>query len=731
MIKPTLFLIFALVFGSVSSIGRALVPTNRYVRTDGSNTNCSGLIDAADPGSGATPRACALATPQYAQDNSSCGDTIFLKATHTWTTASGSTPVLTITKACSSGSPLTIKSTLADTIAQARPATLIPSAGTLAKFANLLSTGGSGGGVGPILIQSPAAYVVLDGLHLTTTGAGDNSTNALISAESGNHITIQRSYLHPPETSTSDWERSVERGVAVGADDVTFRWNSAGPFVGYYPGTGTPGQLITSEVIQCVVCNRLSVVENQMNAHYANIFLGGGDTGPGHTATISSITGTTGATLSSTTHLAAGIVLRISVIGTGTLVSDTLTRTSGSALTSGAINDGVTLTVSGGGTSYYNGILTSVAGDVYGVTTPQDPPNGTYDYALFQTVIINTVNSGTGAVTWTPYGVNALSQAPVGPGQVAWADGDEGLVNDVLVQRNMIEADNTFSSYHVSHGGNGPKGYWEVKNVNRMTVEGNEFIGFPSSPVWFGTNQAGTAPWITVKNIILRNNFTHPTPYGTGVLGPYMAFVALQGDTYTSTPGGNVEIYNNLALNQGMMMRLSDGSNVSLYHNTVLPDNDGVDFNTSLVTMNVTGGAVIVRDNIASFRGGALKCLIDGNLATCWPGTRTILNNLFVDEQSVGITTGWYNANSILGPVADDFTDVGFVNLTTCLTGTIASCALSGVSNYENAATDGTDPGVNVVTLAAALAPGGPVTSTAPTSTRGRINVRGRVTLKP
>jgi len=199
-----------------------------YVRNDGSDSNCSGLFDAPDPGSGGLPRPCAFALPQTAVNAAACGDTIYLKAGHTWTTAGQFATVLTINKACSAGSPLTIKSTLADTIAQARPATLIPSGTTLANMANLLSVGGLGGGFGPIIVQSPASYIVLDGLHLTTTGAGDNSTNNLINAESGNHITIQRSYFHPPETSTVDWERSAERAVAA--------WPRPGP-----PARAEPG----------------------------------------------------------------------------------------------------------------------------------------------------------------------------------------------------------------------------------------------------------------------------------------------------------------------------------------------------------------------------------------------------------------------------------------------------------------------------------------------------------
>jgi uncharacterized repeat protein (TIGR01451 family) len=68
--STVLALLFALGCGVFFAFS---VPENAYaaiyyVRTDGSDTNCSGLVDAADPGAGALPRACAFRTIQKAHD---------------------------------------------------------------------------------------------------------------------------------------------------------------------------------------------------------------------------------------------------------------------------------------------------------------------------------------------------------------------------------------------------------------------------------------------------------------------------------------------------------------------------------------------------------------------------------------------------------------------------------------------------------------------------------------
>lgn len=51
-----------------------------HVRTDGSDTNCSGLTDLPDPGTGTAPRICAFRTPQKAVNKANGGDVVVIHA---------------------------------------------------------------------------------------------------------------------------------------------------------------------------------------------------------------------------------------------------------------------------------------------------------------------------------------------------------------------------------------------------------------------------------------------------------------------------------------------------------------------------------------------------------------------------------------------------------------------------------------------------------------------------
>jgi len=77
-IPRLLIVISLLVFALPTSSVRAAGPW--YVRTDGHDTKCSGLVDAADPGTGDIPRACAFTTIQYAIDAATAGDTVNVAA---------------------------------------------------------------------------------------------------------------------------------------------------------------------------------------------------------------------------------------------------------------------------------------------------------------------------------------------------------------------------------------------------------------------------------------------------------------------------------------------------------------------------------------------------------------------------------------------------------------------------------------------------------------------------
>ena len=79
----TPFFAAAAVCGSAYAGGGPLV---YHVRIDGSDTACSGLEDAADPGTGTPPRECAFRTPQKGANTAVGGDTVLIHA-GTYTTA--------------------------------------------------------------------------------------------------------------------------------------------------------------------------------------------------------------------------------------------------------------------------------------------------------------------------------------------------------------------------------------------------------------------------------------------------------------------------------------------------------------------------------------------------------------------------------------------------------------------------------------------------------------------
>ena len=77
----------------------AAATTTWHVRTDGSDSNCTGVVNAADPGTGTVPRACAFAGPQKAVDSAISGDTVLIHAgtyTAAGTAVQGQTDILGI-----------------------------------------------------------------------------------------------------------------------------------------------------------------------------------------------------------------------------------------------------------------------------------------------------------------------------------------------------------------------------------------------------------------------------------------------------------------------------------------------------------------------------------------------------------------------------------------------------------------------------------------------------------
>lgn len=669
----------------------SLVGTNRYVRPGGHDTNCNGLFDVDDPGSGGLPRNCAFRTIQTGVSAAAAnsGDFINLQANQTWSLTS---PVV-VTQNSSASTPLTIRSSNYGSLPSGR---VSPSDAT-----NMpkIQTNVSGGAFS---IDSDAGGIVFDGLEVTDNATGSTNVNYLFdlgetAAGTHNKITIQRSFLHPGnESDTTTWIRRLTRAVQIEGGPLLFKWNHARGFMGYMPPSGTT--LNTTEVLLSVGGpGPIDVIDNYLEAHYACIFLGGGDTGPANSATVSSVT-TTSAVHSNTTGLASGVVVRYEYVGVGTWNGTTLTRTSGATLA--ASNVGRRMVFGAGNFS-----LDSVAGNVYSVTLRGggSPANGSYTYELYENATVSSVVSST--VNYSTTSIEGVSSNAAQITEASWNYGDQGLISDVLVQKNTFHIDDTFSLAAFAATGNRPKGTWEVKNVNRMTIDGNTLDGFPGTMAWLVAAQNGTAPWTTIKHVTLSNNWYKPTYYSAHAHA--MALIRLADSDHAATPGTDIDVFNNLVTNVQSFFQTEFGSDWNIYHNTVLNYQGGVSYNSFLTMINPSS-AVTLRDNTMFFQSSGLNCTVDGVLSTCWPGN-TIQKNVVVDNAPVGIATNTWGSGSILSPIPTTTAGIGLVNFGTCASGTLASCALSGSSNYENAGTDSTDPGINVATLAAALGTSSPI----------------------
>jgi hypothetical protein len=239
------------------------------------------------------------------------GDILELDAGVTW---DGNFTLPNVSGA-SSGNPLTIRSA---------NYTSLPSGRVAIADATNMPRIRTSNGTAVFTSTTNAAYWILDGLEIT-----DNITDLTLTAPNlidlGNtntgpsNITVQRCYLHQKETGTN-WVRCVYRAIQFEGSGLLYKWCYVGPFLGYYhPETGQSSNArLESSALLSVSGNVITVEDNYLNAWWNTLFLGGGDTAPQNTATLTGAT-TTSATFSNTTGLAAGIMLRMELHGTGTV----------------------------------------------------------------------------------------------------------------------------------------------------------------------------------------------------------------------------------------------------------------------------------------------------------------------------------------------------------------------------------------------------------------------------
>ncbi len=663
---------------------------------------------------------------QTAITGASCGDSLILDAGATWDGT-----FLLPNKSCSSGTPITITSSAAASLPVCTGPTTHVNPADATNMPRIRTLGG--GTIGAAIEMTTGAnYWILDGLELTDNAANTAVVNAEIDGTSGvgvGHLTVERSYIHQKETGTN-WNRTIQRATWFDGDTLTEACNYI-YIIGYYyptaPGIGNNHTTMDSTSILSIVGANITEKWSYVSVWWNGIFLGGGDTAPQNTATLSGAS-TTSATFSNVTGVASGLVIRFGVQGTGTLVSSgssgTLTITSGPMLTSADIGgDGLSASIEITDAAPSRLLqCTSIAGNVCTFTWVQSsthPANGAYAFTLLQTAQVSGVAGS--VVNYTPNSHDKLLHTP----QVAaWNTGTQGTIHDVTLQGNTFYIDPAFAANVFSQNGNCPKGGFEIKNVDIFTVVGNYYTGYPAVLAMTPANQNGTAPWTTTRNVTIQSNWIDPlTPSACKRSG--LLFIDHE-DLHTVSPSINFNITNNFmgaGIQNILGVRPASGNTWSMTHNTAINTVGGFDYNGVVTDLQVLPGWTF-SNNIANYMSYGMNCLVPPNtLAACFP-SGVFQNNVMTDTQAVGYGTSVWGAGSVLAPIPTATSQIGFTDLA----GQVYSLAVT--SPYKGAGTGGSDPGVDWTALLAALGSSPTPPSTTSTSITGQVTISGRASIQ-
>lgn len=155
------------------------------------------------------------------------------------------------------------------------------------------------------------------------------------------------------------------------------------------------------------------------------------------------------------------------------------------------------------------------------------------------------------------------------------------IPSDIVVRRNLLRKPLV---WHNRVGAQWQvKNLFELKNAQRVLVEENVMEGnWLSAQVGFAVvltvrDQDGTAPWCTIRDVIVRNNVVRDSSAFLSVLG-------LDDEERASVRMQNVQVYNNLAYridhalyggSDKSVQVIASPRNLSITNNTILSNNDG------------------------------------------------------------------------------------------------------------------------------------------------------------
>lgn len=505
------------------------------------------------------------------------------------------------------------------------------------------------------------------GIEMTNTLNSNQFTNHLVSADYPDvgqfphHLVFDRCFLHSIEDTTGGdtTYSSLGGGIAVEGSEITVMNSWISGFGHKYPSDRTTPQ-VSIAIAMGAGPGPYRVINNYLESWYVNVFIGGSDpVTPNH-----------------------GVVL----------------GNPAPTLTSATLNTTANLNV----------------GDYIGFAQP--PGNPTTDYGCGR-VLTKTGNS----ITFTPLEVSngrnnrQLGKPPLVGGDVRW---NGVLPTDIEIRRNTFYKRPEWNTLNGKTAPSYGKGYMEIKIARNVVIDGNIFDGTPTSLTITTRNQGGKAPWSTIRNVTVSNNWFKK------FASPISA--ALDDSQRISTPGGDIFIFNNLFTNPGThkemtadyfasIVRNADGGdNVQFYHNTAFQN--GVMFEQA--------GAIrrfVWRDNVTLFgdddglgcvgaarsdgtcdlvrqrppQGYRCRDIGSQRFRDCFPEADLRGNVIVMDRRLLAGTTSDLPSRTNFFPSSIE--QVGFVNY---LGG---DYRLAVNSPYKGKATDGTDPGVDMDKLLLAI----------------------------
>lgn len=273
-----------------------------------------------------------------------------------------------------------------------------------------------------------------------------------------------------------------------------------------------------------------------------------------------------------------------------------------------------------------------------------------------------------------------FQSAPLSPGRAQWV-GD--VLHDVEIRANTLHKRPEWDSFGQ------PKNWLEVKAGRHIAIDGNLMTsGTPTNIAITVRNQNGSSPWIEINDLHFTNN--HLVNFKQPAFG-----LLLKDNEKVTGLSGNIVIENNLlegSKDPSSTIFYSEyGYSVVFKHNTIL-NNSSIGIGAQAVK-----GFVFV-DNIVRNGNYGFNCTTPpGGLITCWPRVeikRNVIVDSRTDQRSNGSLSDLYPPGNF---VVEDDRRIGFVDPSS------GNYRLAPTSPLRGRAMNGSDPGVNIDLLNAAL----------------------------